>query len=66
MKKDSESTVELRAKLARLHAGRTLTGTIATVEDQAESVFFLVSERSARTTGQILTVDGGLKDAFLR
>ena len=34
--------------------------------DQAEAVFLLVSGRLGKTTGQILTVDGGLTDAFLR
>jgi NAD(P)-dependent dehydrogenase (short-subunit alcohol dehydrogenase family)/ribulose-5-phosphate 4-epimerase/fuculose-1-phosphate aldolase len=34
--------------------------------DVAEAVLFLCSERSSRTTGTLLPVDGGLKDAFLR
>jgi len=37
------------------------------MKDQAEAIFMLVSdERLGKTTGQILTVDGGLKEAFLR
>ena len=35
-------------------------------EDVAEAVGFLVSRRSAKTTGCILTVDGGLREAFPR
>jgi rhamnulose-1-phosphate aldolase/alcohol dehydrogenase len=35
-------------------------------EDVAEAVLFLASERSAKTTGCTLTVDGGVKDAFPR
>jgi rhamnulose-1-phosphate aldolase/alcohol dehydrogenase len=35
-------------------------------EDVAEAVLFLASERSAKTTGCTITVDGGVKDAFPR
>ncbi|MFQ5829497.1 MAG: bifunctional rhamnulose-1-phosphate aldolase/short-chain dehydrogenase [Candidatus Methylomirabilia bacterium] len=35
-------------------------------EDVAEAVCYLASDRSAKTTGCTLTVDGGLKDAFPR
>ncbi len=35
-------------------------------EDVAEAALFLASERSSRTTGCILTVDGGLPGAFPR
>ena len=61
-----ESTDALRARLASFYANRTLTKAPVTPADQAEAVFFLISERSSKTTGQILTVDGGLVDAFLR
>jgi rhamnulose-1-phosphate aldolase/alcohol dehydrogenase len=35
-------------------------------EDVAEAVLFLAADRSAKTTGCTLTVDGGVKDAFPR
>ncbi len=35
-------------------------------EDVAEAVLFLASERSAKTTGCTITVDGGVRDAFPR
>jgi rhamnulose-1-phosphate aldolase/alcohol dehydrogenase len=35
-------------------------------EDVAEAILFLVSDRSAKTTGCTITVDGGVKDAFPR
>jgi len=57
----------LRKRLAKFYAERTLTNKSITPEDQAEAVFMLVSEeRLGKTTGQILTVDGGLQEAFLR
>lgn len=37
-----------------------------TPADQAEAVFLLLSNRLSKTTGQILSVDGGLHEAFLR
>jgi NAD(P)-dependent dehydrogenase (short-subunit alcohol dehydrogenase family) len=35
-------------------------------EDVADAALFLASDRSSRTTGCILTVDGGLREAFPR
>lgn len=64
---DGESTAALRERLANFYADRTLTKKAITPEDQAEAIFLLVSDdRLGKTTGQILTVDGGLRDAFLR
>ena len=37
-----------------------------TPADQAEAYFLLVSQRLSKTTGQVITVDGGLHEAFLR
>ncbi len=61
-----ESDDSLRGKLARFYADRTLTKAPITPADQAEAFFLLFSPRLAKTTGQVLTVDGGLTEAFLR
>jgi rhamnulose-1-phosphate aldolase/alcohol dehydrogenase len=61
-----EATDSLVAKLAEYYADRTLTKSPITPADQAEAYFLLVSQRLSKTTGQILTVDGGLHEAFLR
>jgi rhamnulose-1-phosphate aldolase/alcohol dehydrogenase len=45
---------------------RNLLGVSILPEDVAEAVCFLASDRSAKTTGCTITVDGGLKDAFPR
>src|SRR5690606_24949015 len=63
---ESEPTEALRSKLARFYAVRTLTRQPITPADQAEAAWFLLSGASAKTTGQILNVDGGLHEAFLR
>ncbi|MBZ5579717.1 MAG: bifunctional rhamnulose-1-phosphate aldolase/short-chain dehydrogenase [Acidobacteriia bacterium] len=63
---ETEDRQELSRKLAQFYADRTLTKTAITAEDQAEAIFFLVSDRSCKTTGQVLPVDGGLVDAFVR
>ena len=63
---ESEETDALRRKLADFYAQRTLTKSAILPEDQAEAVFYLISDRSSKMTGQVLPVDGGLQDAFLR
>ena len=63
---ESESEEALRSKLAAFYAERTLTKQPITPKDQAEAVYFLISRKSSKTTGQILNVDGGLQEAFLR
>lgn len=63
---ESESDDELRNKLADFYAQRTLTRRPITPADQAEAIYFLASEGSSKTTGQIINVDGGLHEAFLR
>ncbi len=64
---DEKAEIEvLRAALAGFYAERTLTKAPITPEDQAEAIFFLVSDRAAKTTGQVISVDGGLAEAFLR
>jgi rhamnulose-1-phosphate aldolase/alcohol dehydrogenase len=63
---ETESDEALRAKLCQFYAERTLTKQSITVEDQAEAIFLFLSNRLGKTTGQILAVDGGLQEAFLR
>ena len=45
---------------------RNLLGVSILPEDVAEAVLFLASDRSAKTTGCSVTVDGGVRDAFPR
>jgi rhamnulose-1-phosphate aldolase/alcohol dehydrogenase len=63
---DDEATDSLVSKLAQFYADRTLTKAPITPADQAEAYFLLVSNRLSKTTGQVITVDGGLHEAFLR
>ena len=63
---DEEVTESLVAKLAQFYADRTLTKAPITPADQAEAYFLLVTNRLSKTTGQVITVDGGLHEAFLR
>jgi rhamnulose-1-phosphate aldolase/alcohol dehydrogenase len=63
---EDEATESLVSKLAQFYADRTLTKSPITPADQAEAYFLLVSGRLSKTTGQIVTVDGGLHEAFLR
>jgi rhamnulose-1-phosphate aldolase/alcohol dehydrogenase len=63
---ESESTEALRYKLANFYAQRTLTKSPITLADQAEIAYLLSSNKFSKTTGQIISVDGGLHEAFLR
>jgi len=63
---EDEPTESLVRKLAQFYADRTLTKSPITPADQAEAYFLLVSARLSKTTGQVITVDGGLHEAFLR
>ncbi len=63
---EDEATESLVKKLAQFYADRTLTKSPITPADQAEAYFLLVTQRLSKTTGQIITVDGGLHEAFLR
>ena len=63
---EQEDTESLRQKLADFYAQRTLTRTPVLPEDQAEVAYLLSSSKLAKTTGQIVSVDGGLHEAFLR
>ncbi|HEU5077725.1 MAG TPA: bifunctional rhamnulose-1-phosphate aldolase/short-chain dehydrogenase [Opitutaceae bacterium] len=63
---ENEATESLVKKLAQFYADRTLTKSPITPADQAEAYFLLLTQRLSKTTGQIITVDGGLHEAFLR
>lgn len=63
---ESEETDSLRTKLANFYAQRTLTKQAITPADQAEAAYLLISGQLSKTTGQVISVDGGLHEAFLR
>jgi rhamnose utilization protein RhaD (predicted bifunctional aldolase and dehydrogenase)/NAD(P)-dependent dehydrogenase (short-subunit alcohol dehydrogenase family) len=63
---EAESTEELRTKLAEFYAQRTLTRRPILPSDCANAIVWLASEESAKTTGHVIPVDGGLHEAFLR
>lgn len=63
---ESERTSALREKLAGFYARRTLIKSPITLADQAEAAYLLTSSKLSKTTGQVLSVDGGLHEAFLR
>ncbi|HEV2735463.1 MAG TPA: bifunctional rhamnulose-1-phosphate aldolase/short-chain dehydrogenase [Longimicrobiaceae bacterium] len=52
--------------LGDFYRARTLLNVEVRAGDVAEAVLFLASERSSRTTGCMLPVDGGVREAFVR
>lgn len=52
--------------LEKFYQSRNLLKTNVEPEDVAEAVLFLASKRSSKTTGAMLPVDGGLREAFPR
>jgi NAD(P)-dependent dehydrogenase (short-subunit alcohol dehydrogenase family) len=62
----SESTDELRNKLAEFYAQRTLTKRPILPQDCAAAIVWLAGDQSAKTTGHVIPVDGGLPEAYLR
>jgi len=62
----NEPTEALRAKLADFYAQRTVTKRPILPRDCANAILWLLGEQSAKTTGHIIPVDGGLPEAFLR
>lgn len=63
---DSETTESLRGKLAEFYAQRTLIKRPITPEICAAAIAWLAGEQSAQTTGHVIPIDGGLREAFLR
>jgi NAD(P)-dependent dehydrogenase (short-subunit alcohol dehydrogenase family) len=53
-------------KLTDYYKNRTLLKTEVTAADVAEAALFFAGPRSAKTTGAMLPVDGGVKEAFPR
>ena len=53
-------------KLEEFYASRNLLGRHVTTVDVAQAAVFLLSDNSSRTTGSVLTVDGGVAGAFPR
>ena len=62
----SDSDDALRDKLAEFYARRTITRRPILPIDNANAICFLLGEQSAKTTGHVIPVDGGLPEAFLR
>ena len=62
----NEEAEQLRTKLADFYAQRTLTKRPILPADCAQAIVWLLSDQSAKTTGHIIPVDGGLAEAFLR
>jgi rhamnose utilization protein RhaD (predicted bifunctional aldolase and dehydrogenase)/NAD(P)-dependent dehydrogenase (short-subunit alcohol dehydrogenase family) len=63
---DEEPTDALRTTLAEFYAGRTITRRPILPLDCANAICWLAGDASAKTTGHVIPVDGGLPDAFLR
>jgi rhamnose utilization protein RhaD (predicted bifunctional aldolase and dehydrogenase)/NAD(P)-dependent dehydrogenase (short-subunit alcohol dehydrogenase family) len=63
---ESDSTDALRERLADFYAQRTLGKRSITPEACAAAIAWLAGDGSARTTGHVIPVDGGLSEAFLR
>lgn len=57
---------QLRDRLAGFYAQRTLLKQAVTPGKVAEACCLLASDRLGQTTGQVIPVDAGLADAFLR
>ena len=52
--------------LEEFYRKRNVLGAPILPEDVAEAILFLASDRSSKTTGCTITVDGGIRDAFPR
>jgi rhamnose utilization protein RhaD (predicted bifunctional aldolase and dehydrogenase)/NAD(P)-dependent dehydrogenase (short-subunit alcohol dehydrogenase family) len=63
---DDEPTETLRTKLAAFYAKRTITREPILPRDCANAICWLAGDASAKTTGHVIPVDGGLPEAFSR
>jgi NAD(P)-dependent dehydrogenase (short-subunit alcohol dehydrogenase family) len=64
--KTTDSTESLTAKLAKFYSERCLTKEAIAPRDITEAILLFLGGKLSKTTGQILNVDGGLTEAFLR
>jgi len=55
-----------RYKFSRFYTQRTLTKRPILPEDCVNAIVWLTSDQSSKTTGHVISVDGGLTEAFLR
>ena len=63
---ESETTEDLRTRLAEFYAQRTIIRRPILPVDNANAICWLAGDQSAKTTGHVIPVDGGLPEAFLR
>jgi rhamnose utilization protein RhaD (predicted bifunctional aldolase and dehydrogenase)/NAD(P)-dependent dehydrogenase (short-subunit alcohol dehydrogenase family) len=63
---ESDTDDALRDRLAGFYAQRTITRRPILPIDNANAICWLAGDQSAKTTGHVIPVDGGLPDAFLR
>jgi rhamnose utilization protein RhaD (predicted bifunctional aldolase and dehydrogenase)/NAD(P)-dependent dehydrogenase (short-subunit alcohol dehydrogenase family) len=64
--RDTDSDEQLRHTLAEFYAQRTITKRPILPIDNANAICWLAGDQSAKTTGHVIPVDGGLPEAFLR
>ncbi|MEO6236703.1 MAG: bifunctional rhamnulose-1-phosphate aldolase/short-chain dehydrogenase [Vicinamibacterales bacterium] len=63
---DADSDDRLRDRLAEFYAQRTITRRPILPIDNANAICWLAGDQSAKTTGHVIPIDGGLPEAFLR
>jgi NAD(P)-dependent dehydrogenase (short-subunit alcohol dehydrogenase family) len=63
---EADSDEQLRNTLAEFYAQRTITKRPILPIDNANAICWLAGDQSAKTTGHVIPVDGGLPEAFLR
>ena len=63
---DTDSDDQLRDRLADFYALRTLLKQSVSPAKVADAIYLLATDKLSQTTGQIIPVDAGLADAFLR
>jgi short-subunit dehydrogenase len=63
---ESMTDEELRDQLAAFYAQRTMLKKPVTPAKVADALYLLATDRLSLTTGQVIAVDAGLHEAFLR